>query len=415
LRNEPNPVFGHPLAAAAAILLALLFLPHAAAQPRIGDCPVFPSNNVWNVPIDKLPVSPNSQAMIATNGPTRGLHPDLDNVSSGIPFVIVPPDQATVPITFTYADESDSGPYPIPPSAPVENDADSHVLVIQSGTCKLYELYAAAKQPNGSWTGGSGAVFDLKSNRLRPDGWTSTDAAGLPIFPGLLRYDEVASGVINHALRLTVPSTRKAHVWPARHDASKLTDSSYPPMGQRFRLKAGYDISGFSPDVQVVLTALKKYGLILADNGSSWFITGAPDPRWNMDTITTLKKITGSDLEAVDASSLIVSTDSAQAKGAPLRTVVPYSPSPQFDFAFNTTIGLTLSGDVTSSTIASFDDGAVYTFLICQDQAGSHAFAWPANVSGGANIGLAPGSCTAQQLVSDGTRLYATSPGSVNP
>ncbi len=394
----------------------LFLLTAAAAQPRIGDCPVFPTNNVWNIPIDKLPVAPNSQAFINNNGPTRALHADLGTAEFGIPYVIVPPDQPLVPVTFTYADESDSGPYPIPPSAPIEGAGvgDAHVLVLQQGTCKLYEVYAAAKQPDGSWKGGSGAVFDLKSNALRPDTWTSTDAAGLPILPGLLRYDEVASGAINHALRLTVPSTRKAHVWPARHDASSKTDPSYPPMGQRFRLKAGYDISGFPPDAQVVLVALKKYGLLLADNGSSWFISGAPDPRWNMDTITSIRKVTGNDLEAVDSSSLMVSKDSGQAKGAPARTVTTYSATPAFDFSFNQTVSLTLTGDVSSSTLAGFDDGAVYTFLICQDQTGSRSFTWPPNVRGGMTIGSTPNSCSAQQFVSDGATLYATSTGAVN-
>jgi hypothetical protein len=233
--------------------------------------------------------------------------------------VDVPGTQATVPITFTYDDESDPGPYPIPPDAPIEggpaSDGDRHVLVVDRDDCILYELYAAYPQPDGSWLAGSGAIFDLNSNDLREDGWTSADAAGLPILPGLVRYDEVAEGEIRHAIRFTAEQTRQAYVWPARHYASDLTGAEYPPMGQRFRLKADFDISGFSPEVQVILQALKTYGMILADNGSPWFITGAPDERWNNDVLVPeLHQVHGSDFEAVDVSSLMVNPDSGQAQ-----------------------------------------------------------------------------------------------------
>ncbi|MCD6291496.1 MAG: cellulase family glycosylhydrolase, partial [Anaerolineae bacterium] len=223
---------------------------------------------------------------------------------------------------------SDPGPYPIPPDAPIEggrgSDGDRHVLIVDRDHCMLYELYDAWPQPDGSWHAGSGAIFDLNSNALRPAGWTSADAAGLPILPGLVRYDEVAAGEIRHAIRFTAPRTRKAYVWPARHYASDLTAGRYPPMGQRFRLRADFDISGFSPQAQVILQALKRYGMILADNGRAWFISGAPDDRWDNDVLHELHQVHGTDFEAVDASSLIVHPDSAQAR-ASASNVVPSS------------------------------------------------------------------------------------------
>jgi hypothetical protein len=289
-------------------------------------CGVFPADNIWNVPIDSLPVDSNSSAYVATIGPTNGLHPDFgsgdwppgSDSPIGIPYVTVPGTQPKVEVSFDYADESDPGPYPIPPNPPIEggpqSDGDRHILIIDTDNCILYELYYAFPQQDGSWHAGSGAIFDLKSDQLRPAGWTSADAAGLPIFPGLVRYDEVASGEINHALRFTVPQTRNTYIWPARHFASSLTGSQYPPMGQRFRLKADFDVSGFSPANQVILTALKRYGMIVADNGSSWFVSGVPDPRWNNDDLGMLHQVLGSNFEAVDESSLMVNPDSAATK-----------------------------------------------------------------------------------------------------
>ncbi len=290
-------------------------------------CEFFPADNIWNTPVDNLPLDANSAAYVATIGPKNTLHPDFGsgvwppNSDSpiGIPYVTVPGTQPKVQVSFDYADESDPGPYPIPASAPIEggsqSDGDRHVLVIDTDNCILYELYYAYPNSDGSWNAGSGAIFDLKSDQLRPAGWTSADAAGLPIFPGLALYDEVLSGEINHALRFTAPQTRKAYVWPARHFASTLTGMQYPPMGQRFRLKAGFDISGFSTQTQVILTALKRYGMILADNGSSWYISGAPDSRWNNDTLVSeLGQVAGANFEAVDESSLMVSADSAATK-----------------------------------------------------------------------------------------------------
>jgi len=222
-----------------------------------------------------------------------------------------------VNVNFDYADESDPGPYPIPANPLIEggpqSQGDRHILVVDTDNCVLYELYAAYPDGNG-WTAGSGAIYDLTSNALRPEGWTSADAAGLPILPGLVRYDEVAAGEIRHALRFTVPRTRKAYVWPARHYASSLTGAQYPPMGQRFRLKASFDISGYSSDVQVIFTALKRYGMILADNGSAWYLSGVPDERWDNDALHELGQVKGSDFEAVDVSSLMVNDNSGESR-----------------------------------------------------------------------------------------------------
>ncbi len=300
-------------------------------------CEVFPADNIWNTPVDNLPLDPNSAAYVTTIGPGINLHPDFgsgvwppgSDSPIGIPFVTVPGTQPTVQVSFTYADESDPGPYPIPANAPIEGGPDStgdrHVLVIDTTNCILYELYSAYPQTDGSWQAGSGAIFDLNSDQLRPAGWTSADAAGLPIYPGLVRYDEVASGEINHAVRFTVPQTRNTYVWPARHEASSLTGTQYPPMGQRFRLKAGFDISGFSPQIQVILTAFKRYGIILADNGSAWYISGAPDPNWDNDILAELEQVVGSNFEAVDVSALMISPDSAATNP---NTVPPAPPAP---------------------------------------------------------------------------------------
>jgi hypothetical protein len=308
--------------------LALLALAIAtclpAAPPQLAGCAVFPSDNIWNAAVDTLPVDHNSAAYIATVGASVSLHPDFGSglyqgAPIGIPYVVVPGTQTKLPVSFSYAGESDAGPYPIPPDAPIEggpsSKGDRHILMLDRDNCVLYELFAAYP-PEGDrgWRAGSGAIFDLKSHALRPDGWTSTDAAGLPILPGLVRYEEVAAGEIRHAIRLTVPRTRRAYLWPARHCASRLTDAKYPPMGQRFRLRADFDLSGFPKDAQVILRALKKYGMILADNGSAWFISGAPDERWNNERLRELRKVRGADFEAVDTSSLIRDRNSGQVK-----------------------------------------------------------------------------------------------------
>ena len=297
----------------------------ALAGPQVASCPVLPADNAWNARVDALPRHPNSDAYISTLGTTRGIHPDFGTVYEGapigIPYVTVPGTQPRVPVSFDYEDESDPGPYPIPADAPIEGGADSdgdrHVLVVDRDNCVLYELYYAYRQANGSWTAGSGAVYDLRSNALRPAGWTSADAAGLPIFPGLVRFDEVAAGEIAHALRFTAQQTQDTYLWPARHEASSLTGAQYPPMGLRVRLKASFDMSTFSPQVQVILTALKRYGMILADNGSSWFVSGVPDSRWNDDVLVgELGRVKGSDFEAVDMDSVMVTPNSGATRPA---------------------------------------------------------------------------------------------------
>jgi hypothetical protein len=286
------------------------------------DCTLFPSNNIWNTPIDSLPVDAQSDAYVASIGPDTGLHSDFgaglyEGFPLGIPFVRVPADQEGVEVVFEVAEESDPGPYPIPPDAPIEGgscgEGDRHVIVVQEGTCMLYELFSATPQPDGSWQAFGGARFDLTSNELRPETWTSADAAGLPILPGLVRYEEIEAGVIPHALRFTAELTREEFVWPARHEAGASTDPGVPPMGQRFRLKADVEIGDFSPVNQVILQALKTYGMFLADNGSNWFLSGVPDDRWDNDDLHELQeRISGSDFEAVDCSSLMVDPDSGE-------------------------------------------------------------------------------------------------------
>jgi hypothetical protein len=277
---------------------------------------VFPADNAWNEDISTAPVDPNSANLIAGMGVNVSLHPDFGTVwngaPNGIPYVVVDGSQARVPINFTaFGSESDPGPYPVPPTAPIEGGpngaSDRHVIVIDRDNWKLYELYRAFPINSGaSWNAESGAVFDLNSNALRPAGWTSADAAGLPIFPGLVRYDEVfEQKEIKHALRFTAQITRRAYVHPARHWASTNTSVDRPPMGMRVRLKASVDISGYSPSMQVILRALKKYGMILADNGSNWFISGAPDPRWDDDDLNTLKNIKGSNFEVVKMVNIV--------------------------------------------------------------------------------------------------------------
>lgn len=273
---------------------------------------LFPDNNPWNQPVDTAQVDPNSAAIIANIGATRAFHPDFganwNGGPFGIPYVVVSGTQARVPVSFEYADESDPGPYPVPPNPPIEggpaSTGDRHILVVDRDNWKLYELYAAYPQGSG-WRAGSGAIFDLNSNALRPAGWTSADAAGLPILPGLVRYEEVAAGTIAHALRFTVSRTRRAYIPPARHWASSDTSSLRPPMGMRVRLKASVDISTYPASAQVILRALKKYGMIVADNGSDWYVSGTADARWNDGEMNTLKRLRGSDFEVVRMQGVV--------------------------------------------------------------------------------------------------------------
>jgi hypothetical protein len=301
----------------AAVAVAALLLPAAGAQslplPGAPGCPVFPPDNPWNRRVDTLPVAANSAGIITSIGAGVGLHADFgsglwNGGPIGIPITVV--DGQTTPkyqVPFDYADESDPGPYPIPPDVAIEggpnSNGDRHAIIVDRAACQLYELYALYPSGNG-WRAGSGAIWDLRSNRLRPEGWTSADAAGLPILPGLARYDEVSRGVIDHALRFTVQRTRRAYVFPARHFASSLTDPNLPPMGLRVRLKASFDTRSFPPQARIVLDALKHYGMMVADNGSSWYISGVPDPGWNDDDLHQLGSVKGSDFEVVDTSSL---------------------------------------------------------------------------------------------------------------
>lgn len=288
-------------------------------------CPTLPEDDVWNTRIDHLPVHARSADYVQSIGASSTLHPDFgsgvwppgSDSPIGIPYLEVGPDEPFVDIVYdAYGSESDPGPFPIPLDAPIEGGpaatGDRHVIVVDRHRCELFELFDA-NPGGGHWTAASGARYELDSSELRPDGWTSADAAGLPIFPGLVRYDEVAAGEIEHAIRFTAPQTQKAHVWPARHDASSSTDVGLPPMGQRFRLRANFNTSGFSPDVRVILTAMKRYGIVLADNGSSWYISGAPDERWDNDVLHELKTIPGSAFEAVDASGMVIDPDSGRA------------------------------------------------------------------------------------------------------
>jgi hypothetical protein len=363
------------------IYLALIGF--ASAQPpAIGSCPVLPADNIWNTPVDQLPVAPNSSTYVNTIGATTGVHADFGSGTwnggpIGIPFITVPGTQTKYPATFQYADESDPGPYAIPLNAPIEGGSqstgDRHAISVDIDNCILYELYSAYPQTS-SWTAGSGAIFNLLSNALRPSSWTSADAAGLPIMPGLARYDEIAAGEIRHALRFTVPQTQRSWVWPARHYASSLTGSQYPPMGVRFRLRANFDISTYSAANQVILRALKKYGMMIADNGSAWFLSGAPDPRWNDSDLHSLGNVKGSDFEVVDVSGLMISPDSGQARQTttgvsvtvtPSSASVPVNTSKQFSATVQNSTNQTVTWGVNgvvggNSTVGTIDTTGLY-------------------------------------------------------
>jgi hypothetical protein len=280
--------------------------------PAARRCPIFPRTNAWNQRVDRLPAARNSAEIVAAIGAERSVHSDFgsglwNGGPIGIPITVVGRRQAKTRVAFEYAGESDRGPYPIPRNVKIEggraSSGDRHALILDRDACKLYELYAL--YPNGrGWRAGSGAIWNLRSNRLRPAGWTSADAAGLPILPGLARYDEVRRGVIDHALRFTVQRSRRAYVYPARHFASDLTDPNLPAMGLRLRLKASFGVSRFPRQARIVLVALKRYGMVVSDNGSSWYITGAPDPRWSNDQLHTLGQVKGSDFEVVDPAAI---------------------------------------------------------------------------------------------------------------
>ena len=324
------------------------------ASPTIQGCPIFPANNIWNTPVDNLPIHSRSSQWINTIGRNTGFHMDFgsgtwDGGPIGIPYNIVDGSIPKVPVSFYYDDESDVGPYPIPANPLIEYGSDHHLLLLEYSTCTLYEIYDASYSA-GMWHGGSGAIWALSSNALRPDTWTSADAAGLPILPGLVRYDEIVSGEINHAIRFTASQTN-GYIWPARHLTTDDPSSpQIPPMGARFRLKASFDISGYPAEMRVLLQAMKKYGIILADNGSNWYVSGTPDERWDNDMLHLLDDLTGDDFEAVDVSSLMVDPDSGEVhppvlpgafeKSGPINDVQ--------DLSLNPTISWIPSGDATS-------------------------------------------------------------------
>ncbi len=306
----------HLLLLSVAILLIVPTIAGAGLTPptpTLAGCPVFPADNAWNQRVDGLPVAKNSARIVARIGLANPVHPDFgtvyDGAPNGIPYAVVSSSTRKVPVRFTYASESDKGPYPLPPSVPIEGGAassgDRHVIVVDRSTCTDYELYDAHPPANGKpWTAGSGAIFHLRSDHLRPAGWTSADAAGLPILPGLVRYSEVRGGAINHALRFTAPCTAPRYVYPARHEASTCRLPDAPPMGLRVRLKRSVDISRLPVQARIVATALKRYGMILADNGSPWYVSGAPNPRWSNSTLHELDRLDGRDFQVVDTGSL---------------------------------------------------------------------------------------------------------------
>jgi hypothetical protein len=299
-----------------AVLVAAVLVPGSSAQalrvPTAAHCPVFPASNAWNERVDKLPVAADSAQLIASIGVNSPVHADFgsgtwDGGPIGIPFDVVSRQTPRTRVSFDYADESDRVRYPIPRNVHIEGGpratGDRHAILVDRSACRLYELYDLRHTTRG-WTAASGAVWSLHSNHLRPAGWTSADAAGLPIFPGLARWDEVARGVIDHALRFTAPRSRRAYVYPARHYASSSTDPSLPPMGLRVRLKASVNVASFPRQARVVLRALQLYGMILADNGSPWYISGAPNRHWSNDDLHSLGRLSGADFEVVDTSSL---------------------------------------------------------------------------------------------------------------
>jgi hypothetical protein len=291
----------------ATLMVAASASPAAALSvPGAPGCPVFPADNVWNRTVDLLPVRADSRTLVASIGLASHLHPDFsdaDGAGYGIPYNVVGRFAPKYRIKFQWPGESDAGPYPIPARVKIETGSDGHILVVDRDSCRLYELFAAVKKSDG-WHAGSGAIWNLRSNALRPIGWTSADAAGLPILPGLVRYDEVAAGLITHALRFTTNRTRTSYIYPARHQAGESSAADLPPMGLRLRLRHDFDISGYGPQSRVLLVALKTYGMILADNGSPWYVSGAPNRGWNDDELHALNAIPGSAFEALDTSAL---------------------------------------------------------------------------------------------------------------
>jgi hypothetical protein len=301
-------------------LIFAVFVCAFAAPPAFGSplpgapgCRIFPATNVWNKRVDTLPVAANSNAVVSAIGAGLNMHADFGSGTwnggpIGIPITVVGGSQRRSHVRFAYADESDPGPYPIPSGVRIEGgpnaDGDRHALLVNRDSCRLYEIFNLRRRSGGGWRAGSGAIWSLGSNKLRPAGWTSADAAGLPILPGLARYNEVKRGMINHALRVTVERTKRAYIYPARHQASDLTGANLPPMGLRLRLRADFPVAGFPRQARIILTALKRYGMIVADNGSSWYVSGAPSAGWSNDQLHSLHGVHGSDFVVVDTSEL---------------------------------------------------------------------------------------------------------------
>jgi hypothetical protein len=371
--------------AAAAVLVAIFCVvapikAHAAPVPTT-SCTVFPADNIWNTDISTLPVHPSSGQWLASmSSATTNLHPDFGGPPYGFPFNVVDNTHPTVSVTFQYASESDPGPYPIGADTSIENGSDRHAMIINKETCTLYELFNLTGS-GSSWTAGSGALFHLGSDALRPLGWTSADAAGLPMFPGLVRWDEVQAGAINHAIRFTAVQSDRSFLWPARHQAGTAANAALPPMGARFRLKASYSIATFSTQAQVILRAMQHYGLILADNGSNWFFGGTEDASWPDSLLSELKTVPASQFDAVDESSLMADSNSA-ATGPPAAPAAPvavageasatmYWNAPTSGVVASYTIvaspggkSVTFSGSARSATVAGLTDGTTYTFTI---------------------------------------------------
>lgn len=294
----------------------------ATSPGKVGGCAVFPANNYWNTPVAHLDIHPRSDAWLSNMSPDSLLHPDFGKsfgeqpVPYGIPITVVGGGHAKVDVKFRYDDESDPGPYPLGRDTRIEggrkSDGDRHAIVVDSSTCRLYETYKTRHKSDG-WYAGSGAIWDLGSHKLRPDGWTSADAAGLPILPGLLRYGEVRAGRVTHAIRFTTDVTQTEHIWPARHDAGSTSDPDYPPMGARFRLSADFPTAGYRDDTVAVLDAMKTYGLVLADNGAPWFFQGTADKRWPNGLLDELKTIPADAFEAVDTAPMMIRPNSGKA------------------------------------------------------------------------------------------------------
>lgn len=293
----------------------------AVPHPQAPTCDIFPADNVWHADVSGLPVhARSSDWLTAMGGPTRQLHPDFGpsglEQPYGIPYNIVAGSHTKVNVDFYYPDESDPGPYPLGSDTTIEMGSDRHALMLDRDNCVLYETFDTS-QDSGGWHAGSGAVWNLRSNNLRPETWTSADAAGLPVFAGLIRRDEIAAGVIDHAIRVTASTTDRSYRWPARHQAGARNDPTLPPMGAWFRLKSGVDISAYSTETRIILRAFKKHGLVLADNGSNWFFGGAAENGWADTVLDELKSITAGNFEAVDASSLMVDPNSARIRTGP--------------------------------------------------------------------------------------------------